>query len=61
VLSDIAVVQYKCDSVYNPAMERGINITDPELDIDWKIDKNACIISDKDIKNPLFKDAEFNF
>jgi dTDP-4-dehydrorhamnose 3,5-epimerase len=61
VLSDIAIVQYKCDNLYNPAMERGINLMDPELNIDWKIDKNASIISDKDIKHPLFKDAEFNF
>jgi dTDP-4-dehydrorhamnose 3,5-epimerase len=61
VLSDMAIVQYKCDNVYNPAMERSINIMDPELDIDWKIDKNAYILSDRDIKNPLFKDAEFNF
>ena len=61
VLSDIAIVQYKCDNLYNPAMERSINIFDSELNIDWKIDKNSCIISDKDIKTPLFKDAEFNF
>jgi len=61
VLSDIAIIQYKCDSLYNPAVERGINVMDTELNIDWKIDKNECIINDKDIKNPLFKDAEFNF
>ena len=61
VLSDVAIVQYKCDNVYNPAMERGINIMDTELNIDWQIDKSACTISDKDIKHPLFKDAEFNF
>ena len=61
VLSDTAIIQYKCDNVYNPAMERGINLIDPELNIDWKIDKSAYIISDKDIKAPLFKDAEFNF
>jgi dTDP-4-dehydrorhamnose 3,5-epimerase-like enzyme len=42
-------------------MERGINLMDPELNIDWKIDKNAYIVSDKDIKHPSFKDAEFNF
>ena len=61
VLSDTAIIQYKCDNVYNPAMERGINLIDPELNIDWKIDKSAHIISDKDIKAPFFKDAEFNF
>ena len=61
VLSDIAIVQYKCDSLYNPAMERGINAMDAEFGIDWKINADARIVSDKDMKNPLFKDAEFNF
>ena len=61
VLSNVAIVQYKCDSLYNPAMERGINILDAELGIDWKIDIGACTVSEKDMKNPLFKDAEFNF
>ena len=61
VLSGVAIVQYKCDNVYNPAMERGINLMDPAINIDWKIAKNARIISDKDIKSPMFKDAEFNF
>ena len=61
VLSNTATVQYKCDNVYNPAMERSINIMDAEINIDWKIDKSAYILSDRDIKNPLFKDAEFNF
>lgn len=61
VLSNTATVQYKCDSTYNPAMERGISIMDPDIGIDWKIDRQSCIISDKDMKNPLFKDAEYNF
>jgi dTDP-4-dehydrorhamnose 3,5-epimerase len=61
VLSNIAIVQYKCDNFYNPAMERSINIIDSEINIDWKIDKSAYIINDRDKKNPLFKDAEFNF
>ena len=61
VLSNVAIVQYKCDSLYNPAMERGINILDAELGIDWKIDIGARTVSEKDMKNPLFKDAEFNF
>jgi dTDP-4-dehydrorhamnose 3,5-epimerase len=61
VLSNTAIVQYKCDNTYNPAMERGINIMDTELNIDWKIDKLSYIMNDRDMNNPLFKDAEFNF
>ena len=61
VLSEIAVIQYKCDSLYNPNFERGINLNDPTLDIYWKLGSTVPIISDKDIAQPLFKDAEFNF
>jgi dTDP-4-dehydrorhamnose 3,5-epimerase len=61
VLSDIAVIQYKCDSVYNSKFERGININDPVLDIYWKLGSTVPIISDKDRAQPLLKDAEMNF
>lgn len=61
VQSDVAVIQYKCDNIYSPSLERGINLRDPELGIDWKVENNAMIISEKDIKNPGFRQAEYNF
>jgi len=61
VLSEIAVIQYKCDNVYNPQNERGINLNDPALDINWKLGSTAPIISEKDLKHPMFKDADNNF
>jgi dTDP-4-dehydrorhamnose 3,5-epimerase len=61
VLSDIAVIQYKCDKVYNPQYERGISINDPALDINWKLGSGKPVISDKDLKQPLLKDADTNF
>lgn len=61
VLSEIAVIQYKCDSFYNPKYERGINMNDPSLDIYWKLGSTVPIISEKDLAQPLMKDAEFNF
>jgi len=61
VLSDTAVIQYKCDNVYNAPYERGINVNDPELDIYWKLGSVAPVISAKDLAQPLMKDAEFNF
>jgi dTDP-4-dehydrorhamnose 3,5-epimerase len=61
VLSDIAVIQYKCDNFYNQGYERGISLNDPDLDINWKTGKTVTLISDKDLKLPLLKDAEFNF
>jgi dTDP-4-dehydrorhamnose 3,5-epimerase len=61
VLSGIAVIQYKCDNTYNPQLERGINLKDNELKIDWKLGDITPIISDKDMKNPDFRSAEMNF
>ena len=61
VLSDIAVIQYKCDNLYNPQYEKGISINDPDLDINWKTGSAIPIVSEKDINQPLFKDAEYNF
>ena len=61
VLSKTAVIQYKCDNLYKPAFERGISIMDPSLGIDWRTDISKALISDKDLKNPKFLDAENNF
>jgi dTDP-4-dehydrorhamnose 3,5-epimerase len=61
VLSDTAVIQYKCDNLYNPQFERGIRLNDPELNIDWRIGDLVPIISEKDLKHPLLKEAEKNF
>ena len=61
VLSDIAIIQYKCDNVYNSKYERGIFLSDPELDINWKTGSSIQLISEKDSKQPLFRDAEYNF
>jgi dTDP-4-dehydrorhamnose 3,5-epimerase len=61
VLSDIAVIQYKCDNVYSPQNERGIALNDPALDINWKLGAVIPVISEKDLKLPLMKDAESNF
>jgi dTDP-4-dehydrorhamnose 3,5-epimerase len=61
VLSEIAIIQYKCDNVYNSKYERGINLNDPELDIYWKLGSIVPVISEKDLAQPLLKDAEFDF
>jgi dTDP-4-dehydrorhamnose 3,5-epimerase len=61
VLSETAVIQYKCDNLYNPQAERGISLQDPELNIDWRIADMAPVISNKDLKNPLLREAENNF
>jgi dTDP-4-dehydrorhamnose 3,5-epimerase len=61
VLSDTSEVFYKCDNYYNKQSEGGIYFADEALGIDWKIDLAHAIISDKDQKQPMFKDAVNNF
>jgi dTDP-4-dehydrorhamnose 3,5-epimerase len=61
VLSDIAIVYYKCDEYYAPETDGGIFYNDPALNIDWRIPKDKVILSEKDSKLPLFSYAEMNF
>lgn len=58
VLSDSAIFTYKVDNVYAPQAEAGIRWNDPELGIDWPIDPAIVKTSEKDLKQPLFQDAE---
>ena len=57
VLSDEAQFQYKVDNVYAPQAEAGIRWNDPELGIEWPIDPAEVLTSEKDLKQPLLKDA----
>lgn len=59
VLSDEVLFAYKCDNTYMPSSERGIRFDDPALGIDWRVKPDQWILSGKDEKNPLFKDAEY--
>jgi dTDP-4-dehydrorhamnose 3,5-epimerase len=61
VLSETAVVLYKCDRFYNKASEGGIRFDDPMLTIDWGIPKGQEVVSEKDIQLPFFKDCNNNF
>ena len=61
VLSEFAVLTYKCDNYYNPQAERGIIYNDPVLNIDWKVDSGKALLSAKDLTNALFREAEMDF
>jgi dTDP-4-dehydrorhamnose 3,5-epimerase len=61
VLSDEAIVFYKCDQLYHPASDKGIRYNDPALDIDWRLPEEKIIVSEKDRNLPLLKEAEINF
>ncbi|MDC6365653.1 MULTISPECIES: dTDP-4-dehydrorhamnose 3,5-epimerase [Flavobacteriaceae] len=47
-LSKTALFFYKCDNFYNKDSEAGIVYDDPSLNIDWILDKDELIISEKD-------------
>ena len=58
VLSDEAIFTYKVDNVYAPQADAGIRWNDPALGIEWPIDPKEVLTSEKDLKQPLLKDAE---
>lgn len=55
-LSDEVHFLYKCTSEFAPSLERGIRWNDPDINIKWPIENP--IVSDRDAKLPLLKDAE---
>ncbi|WRP06314.1 dTDP-4-dehydrorhamnose 3,5-epimerase [Rossellomorea aquimaris] len=59
-LTDNVEVQYKVDELYSPENDRGIIWNDPEIGIEWPFNVTP-ILSEKDQKAPLLKDAENNF
>jgi dTDP-4-dehydrorhamnose 3,5-epimerase len=48
VLSEDAIVSYKVDNVYKKEYEVGIVYNDKTLNIDWGVDLQNCIVSEKD-------------
>jgi dTDP-4-dehydrorhamnose 3,5-epimerase len=61
VLSETAVVLYKCDQYYNKSSEGGIRYDDPTLNIDWGMDLQDAIVSDKDLILPDFANCNSQF
>lgn len=61
VLSETAVVLYKCDQYYNKESEGGIRFDDPTLAIDWGMDLKNAIVSEKDQILPDFTNCNSQF
>jgi dTDP-4-dehydrorhamnose 3,5-epimerase len=55
VLSETAEFCYKCDNFYSRNHEAGIRFDDPELDIDWQIDLQQAVLSEKDLRLPFLQ------
>jgi dTDP-4-dehydrorhamnose 3,5-epimerase len=54
VLSEAAIVTYKCSDLYHPGSEGGLIWNDPDLGIDWPV--TDPLISEKDRRNGTLKD-----
>lgn len=55
VLSKTAHFFYKCDNYYNKEAEGGILFNDGQLNIDWRLNKNQIVVSEKDKCLPSFE------
>jgi len=54
-LSSAATFFYKCDNYYDKASERGLAYNDPALDINWQLEEQDFILSEKDKENLNFE------
>ena len=61
VISETASVMYKCDQFYNKASEGGIKYDDPSLNIDWGMNLEAAIVSEKDQILPFIENCNSLF
>jgi dTDP-4-dehydrorhamnose 3,5-epimerase len=59
-LEDGTEFLYKTTGEYAPECDRGIKYDDPAIGINWP-QIGELLLSDKDKKQPLLKDADINF
>jgi dTDP-4-dehydrorhamnose 3,5-epimerase len=55
------VVAYKVDAPYDRASDGAVRWNDPDLAIDWGVDVDEAILSEKDAAAPLFRDFQTPF
>ncbi len=58
VLSEEAIVEYKCDNYYAPESEGAVAWNDNSLDIDWGIPADKVILSEKDKHHPTLAECK---
>lgn len=61
VISETASVIYKCDQLYNKTFEGGIRFDDPYLKIDWGMNLENAIVSEKDLILPFIENCNSLF
>ena len=63
-ITDNVEVQYKVDEYYSKEHDRSIIYKDPEININWNLEKYGItepILSEKDKNAPLLKNSDINF
>lgn len=60
-LSETAIFSYKVTNYFSSEHEKGIHFNDSLLDIDWIVDRNEMIVSDRDIILPDLSDFSSPF
>lgn len=61
VLSDEAIMEYQCDNYYAPQSESGILWNDAALGIDWHVEADKVLLSEKDKHYPTLAECETLF
>ncbi len=61
VLSETAEFFYKCDNFYNKEADAGIKYNDSAIGIDWMVNPDAILVSEKDANLPNIENAKNNF
>ena len=54
-MEENTIFTYKVTALYNKELEIGLLWNDPTLQINWEIENNQVILSEKDTNLPLFK------
>jgi len=64
-LEDDTIFSYKCTETYSPESEQVINWDDPDLNINWQLERwdiSQAILSERDVKRALsFRDFDSPF
>jgi dTDP-4-dehydrorhamnose 3,5-epimerase len=61
VLEDNTIFTYKVDNYYNPKYDRGIAFDDESININWILEKEQLMLSDKDTKQPKLNETDYLF
>ena len=60
-LEENTIINYKVSNYYSFENDHGLYWADPDLAIDWGIDLDDVILSEKDASQPFFKDLRTPF